>query len=119
MRAVLALVLLCAAVLPALAAPDDFASFWQSFSQAAGKNDRAALQAMTKFPFLYQDKPREAAEFDILYKGLLGPKARTCLAKAKPVKDQDSSYDAFCGETIYIFTKDSNGWRFSEFGAND
>ena len=119
MRAVLALALLWATAAPALAAPDDFATFWQSFSQAAGKNDRAALQAMTKFPFLYEDKPREATEFDVIYKGLLGLKARACLAKAKPVKDQDGVYDAFCGETIYIFSKAGDAWRFSEFGAND
>lgn len=119
MRAVLVLVLLWASAAPVLAAPDDFAAFWQSFSQAAGKNDRAALLAMTKLPFLYEDKPREAAEFDVIYKGLFGPKARACLAKAKPVKDQDGSYDAFCGQTIFIFTKQGDGWRFADFGAND
>lgn len=117
MRAVLALLLLSASA-PALAA-DDFAGFWQSYSQAAGKNDKAALLAMTKFPFLYDSEQREAKDFDMIYKGLFGPKARACLAKGKPVKDQDGSYDVFCGQTIYIFAKGDDGWHFTEFGAND
>jgi hypothetical protein len=46
-------------------------------------------------------------------------KVRRCIATAKPVKEGDS-YDLFCGELIFYFSKDTEGkYQFREFGVND
>lgn len=102
----------------ALAESTNFQTFWKAFSMAAARDDRAALQAMTKFPFVFDDAPREAGDFNKIYKVLFDSKARACLAKALPRKDRDS-YDAFCGEVIYVFSKEGGAWRFSDFSPND
>jgi hypothetical protein len=111
------LLLLCIIAMPAVA-QQDFAPFWSDFSNAAKAGDKAKLRALTKFPFLYDQKQRGEDGFDAIWKGLLTPKARACLGKAKPVKDQEN-YVVFCGEVGFYFEKTPAGWRFTEIGAND
>ena len=112
-----ALLLLAAIATPAMAA-QDFDTFWADFSAAAKAGDQAKVRALTEFPFLYDDKQRDAEGFAAIWKGLFTPKARACLGKGKPVKDQES-YMVFCGEIIFSFGQTSAGWRFTEVGAND
>ncbi len=115
-RLALALLLLAA---PALAQTDDFTGFWKAFAAAAAKNDRAAIEKMTKFPMLYDSKQVEAKDFGEAYKFLFSAKKRQCLAKAKPEKDNDG-YVVFCGQTIFNFSKVADkGWQFSDWGDND
>ena len=111
------LLVLCLLATPALA-QEDFAPFWRDFSAAAKAGDKQKVRALTKFPFLYPDKERGEDGFDVIWKGLFVPKARACLGRGKPVKDQEN-YVVFCGEIGFYFTKTAAGWRFSEFGAND
>jgi hypothetical protein len=106
---------------PALAAGDGFAEFWQTFQAAATKDDRAALAGMVVLgDRLDQGKPQTFAKF---HSDALGPAARRCLAKAKPVRDVDGNgqvnYSAFCGEVIYTFYRTAGAWKLTDIGAND
>jgi hypothetical protein len=112
-----AFLLVCAIATLALAEPD-FAPFWADFSAAAKAGDQAKVRALTKFPFLYDQKQRGEDGFSAIWKGLFTPKARACLGKGKPVKDQEN-YVLFCGEVGFYFEKTPAGWQFTEIGAND
>jgi hypothetical protein len=112
-----ALLLLCAIATPALA-EEDFAPFWADFSAAAKAGDQTKVRGLTKFPFLYDDKQQGEDGFAAIWKGLFTRKARACLGKEKPVKDQEN-YVVFCGEVGFYFEKTPTGWRFTEIGAND
>lgn len=113
---------LACVVSSAPAKADDFPRFWSAFARAAAENDKAAIQAMIKFPF-FDGELRQAAEFEKAYKADFGPKARACLAKAKPKKvrggDQKDAYAVFCGDRIYSFTQAGGVWRLSDVDAND
>jgi hypothetical protein len=112
-----ALLLFFTVATPVLA-EDDFAPFWTDFSAAAKAGDQAKVRALTKFPFGYDQKQRGEDDFAVVWKGLFTAKARACLGKGKPVKDQEN-YVVFCGEVGFYFEKTSAGWRFTEIGAND
>jgi hypothetical protein len=111
------LLALCIVATPALA-QQDFAPFWTDFSTAAKAGDTAKVRSLTKFPFLYDQKERGEDGFEAIWKGLFTAKARTCLGKGKPVKDQQI-YVVFCGDIGFYFEKTPAGWRFVEIGAND
>ena len=104
-----------AAVPPATA---DFDAFWRAFSQAVRRGDAKAIRAMTRFPFMIGGEDVRADRFDLLWSTLFGKPIRECLATARPMADQDLM-EAFCGGSIYIFSRDADGWRFSEIGADD
>jgi hypothetical protein len=119
--AIAALAPVLGAATPALAAGDGFTAFWQAFQAAAAKNDRAALAGMVVLSDRYgTGKPETFAKF---HSDSLGPAARRCLAKAKPVRDVDGTgqvnYSAFCGEVIYNFDRSSGAWKLTDVGAND
>ena len=100
---------------------DGFAAFWTQFKGAVGKSDQNAVSQMIKFPVMYNDL-RQVADFPVIWKGAFKPAQRTCLAKQKPVKDTHDgkvTYDAFCGEVIYVFGKDDAGWKLTDFAVND
>jgi hypothetical protein len=106
---------------PALAAPTDgFAAFWPTFAAAAAKDDARALASMVvQGPGLGD----AAGSFAKLHKDYLGPSARRCLAKAEPRRDADGqgapTYEAFCGQIIYVFSKVGGAWKLTDLGAND
>jgi hypothetical protein len=103
---------------PAAAQTQEFAPFWKDFAAAAKVGDKAKVRAVMKFPFLYLSDLREEKEFEKIWKGLFTAKARTCLGKGKPMKDQ-KQYVIFCGDTGFYFEKTDAGWRFTETGVND
>jgi hypothetical protein len=111
---------------PAVAAPaagppvDGFAAFWPTFAAAAAKDDAKGLASMIVLgPNLGDD----GSSFAKFHATALGPAARRCLAKAKPVRDVDPqgavSYSAFCGQIIYVFSKAGSGWKLTDLGVND
>jgi hypothetical protein len=107
--------------MPALAAPaDGFAAFWPTFAAATAKDDAKALASMTQLGPGLGDT---GGSFSRFHAASLGPRARRCLAKAKPVRDVDPqgavSYSAFCGEVIYVFSKVGGAWKLTDLGAND
>ena len=121
MKVGLGLALSLVLAMPALAAPPDgFAAFWPTFAAAAAKDDRKALASMVALGPSLGDSGASFAKF---HAASLGPAARRCLAKAKPVRDVDPrgavTYSAFCGEVIYVFSKAGGGWKLTDLGAND
>ena len=106
---ILALVLAAAPV--ARATPTDgFGAFWASFA-AAAKDDAKALASMV---VLGPGLGDAGGSFAKLHRAALGPAARRCLAKAKPVRDVDPQ-----GAVIYVFTKPGGAWKLTDLGAND
>lgn len=98
---------------------ETFASFWKTFKAAIARNDKEAIADLTKLPFLYDSQERDRAGFLKIYGELFSRKVRRCIATAKPRKEGDS-YEIFCGELIFYFSKDTDGkYKLREFGAND
>jgi hypothetical protein len=100
---------------------DGFAPFWQAFSAALVKDDQASLAKMVALSDrLDQAKPLTFARF---HRDHLGPAARKCVAKARPVRDVDGegqvNYTAFCGELTYTFTRAGGAWKLTDIGPND
>jgi hypothetical protein len=121
MKAGLGIALSLVLAVPALAAPaDGFTAFWPTFAAASAKDDAKALASMVTLGPGLGDNGGSFAKF---HARNLGPAARRCLAKAKPVRDVDPqgavSYSAFCGEVIYVFSKAGGVWKLAALGAND
>jgi hypothetical protein len=106
---------------PALAKPaDGFAAFWSAFSAAAAKDDAKALASMVVMGPGLGDG---GTSFAKLHREYLGPVARRCLIKAKPLEQDDGqgapTYEAFCGQIIYVFSKPAGAWKLTDLGSND
>lgn len=118
-------ILLILAIYPAESAqvkPEagSFAAFWIQFKTAVAKDDKNAIAEMTKFPFPYGTKHLSKAEFIKEYGKLFDKKTRRCFPTAKPVKEDDrDSYSVFCGEDIFVFSKENGEYRFTDIGMND
>jgi hypothetical protein len=104
------------------ASDDGFKTFWEQFTSAVIKSDQAAVSRMVKYP-IYYDGQRQITDFPVIWKGSFKPSQRTCLTKQKAVKDTDPqgtvTYSAFCGQLIYVFGKDGDSWKLTDFGSND
>ena len=95
-----------------------FTGFWSQFQAAVVKGDKAAIAAMTKFPFASEKQTK--AEFVKQCDKLFSAKVRRCFRNAKPVKeDKRDSYSVFCGENIFVFEKGKDGYQFTDVGVND
>ena len=120
--ALAALVLAIGPALPARAADDGFAAFWKAFAAAVGKDDRTALAAMTTLSTALDDNDTPLT-FAKVHAILLQPKARNCLAKAKPLSQTDGtgarSYYVLCGQVIYGFSKTNGLWRWTDSSPDD
>ena len=100
------------------AADAEFDAFWSKFKQAVQKNDKAAIAGLTKFPLMLGGNQLNKQKFIAQCNEMFNAKTRKCMAKQKPLHDKDC-YEVFCGEDIFIFTKENGKWAFSEVGAND
>lgn len=119
----LPLVLSCVTVFCATAfaadCPDpQFNTFWTKFKTAVVKRDRATVASLTKLPYLVEGKQLNKQQFIAQYDSIFPKNTAACFNKEKPSKDQ-SIYEIFCGEQIYIFSKVNGKWLFTEIGAND
>ena len=95
-----------------------FTAFWVKFKDAIAKNDKQRVADMTKLPFMIGGIDRDRAGFIKVYPTLFTPRMRRCIARAKPLKEQDY-YEIFCGDQIFLFGKDNGIWKFVEIGVND
>lgn len=104
---------------PAVSAKDAaFDAFWLKFQTAMKNNDKEAIASMTRLPYVVDSTKMDKKAFVSYCDKLFSKKTRACLLKEKPVKDQ-TSYFAFCGEEIFIFSKVNGVWLFTEVGVND
>jgi hypothetical protein len=95
-----------------------FSAFWIKFKAAIAKNDKQQVADMTKLPFMMDSIDHDRAGFIKEYPKLFTPRMRRCIARAKPMKDQDY-YEIFCGDQIFLFGKVDGVWKFVEIGVND
>ena len=93
----------------------EFAAFWKEFKSAVARNDKEAVAAATKLPFMAQ---QSKAEFLRDYPTYFTKEVKKCLATAKPVRDRDG-YLVFCGEEIFGFWKVNGAYKFTDIGMND
>jgi hypothetical protein len=96
-----------------------FASFWAQFKAAVAKNDKEAVATMTRFPFPFGGVEVTRDEFIKKYHLIFDRKIKRCFAKAKPVGDEESYYQVYCGEEIYGFERVEGKYKFTDIGAND
>ncbi|MBL8587751.1 MAG: hypothetical protein JNK46_04415 [Methylobacteriaceae bacterium] len=106
------------------AVQQEFDAFLTRFRAALKANDAAAVAGLTRLPFMADPAIADAAQFRAKsYATLFPARARACLQRARPVYDRDGeqnhTYSAFCGQTIFTFTKTPAGFRFTDVGAND
>lgn len=107
---------------PAVAA--EFRQFLTGFRQALRANDASAVAALTRLPIYYDDAHRDRAYFESrIYRQMFTQRNRTCLQTARAVYDKDGEgtegFSLFCGDTIFIFTKKADGFRFEGTHPND
>lgn len=107
---------------PAVAA--EFRQFLAGFRQALRANDASAVAGLTRMPIYYDDAHRDRAYFESrIYRRMFTQRDRTCLQTARPVYDRDGEgtegFSLFCGETIFMFTKKADGFRFEGTHPND
>ena len=96
--------------------PESFATFWTRFKSAVAKNDKEAIAAATKLPFMGQ---QTKAAFLKGHPSRFTKEVRKCFATAKPEKEKDDSYLVFCGEEIFYFEKVYGAYKFTDIGMND
>jgi len=102
----------------------EFEGFITKFRAAVKANDPAAIAAMTRLPFMAENSVRDAAQFRAkIYAASFTAKNRTCLQRSKAIYDRDGnnndSYGIFCGDDIFVFTKTSSGFLFTDISVND
>jgi hypothetical protein len=96
-----------------------FAAFWTTFKAAVAKDDKAAVAAMTQFPFLYESEERTKDEFiKKIYNELFDKKVKRCFATRKPL-NEDDAFVIFCGEINFYFRQVDGEYKLIEFGADD
>lgn len=101
----------------------EYNQFIARFRGALKANDPAAVTAMTRFPYFWNQR-RDAVFFQKnIYSKLFTRSVRSCIARSKGVYDRDQegndNYFIFCGEQIFVFTRTPDGFRFAETGMND
>ncbi|MGL4437886.1 MAG: hypothetical protein ACRCUE_01305 [Bosea sp. (in: a-proteobacteria)] len=94
--------------------------FIATFRAALKANDGDAVTALTKFPFHWNEM-RDAAYFrKNLYSKIFTPKIRTCLARGKGYyadnRQGEQNFTLICGESMFLFTRTPDGFRFHETG---
>jgi len=95
-----------------------FATFWRDFAAAVARGDQAAVQAKTRFPFLFAGTPLQPDRFATVWQALFTPPPlKQCLSRATPLPDGDA-WSVSCGVYVYVFEKAGNGWRFATFAAD-
>lgn len=102
----------------------EFVAFIAKFRAALKANDPVAIASMTRLPFDHDGPIRDAAQFRAkVYPSVFTAKNRACIQRGKAVYDRDGNnnenYFIFCGQLIFVFTRTSVGFRFTEISAND
>ena len=98
-----------------------FVTFLAQFKAAVAKDDKEAVAAMTRFPIdINANVTKEA--FLKKYHEYFTQSVRKCLAKEKPVADEQShrgSYNLFCGNDIFTFERVDGEYKLTSIGIND
>jgi hypothetical protein len=103
------------AAAPLRAAAPDPAQAWRA---AAVRGDAQALADLTRFPFLYDGRPLQRAEFIAeAVPGLFTPAVRQCLRRA-PAQAEDGALVLWCAPYGFYLRPSGGVWRLAEFVAD-
>src|SRR5918911_2859893 len=91
--------------------PPSFNAFFVKFKAAVARNDKEAVAAMTKLPFLFDSEERDREGFIKIYDQLFTRSVKRCFSREKPLKEGDM-YEIFCGETIFLFGRVDGEYKF-------
>ena len=102
----------------------EYSAFMEKFRAGLRANDVAAVTAMTRFPYFWDNAHRDAAFFRTsVYSKIFTPRVRDCVQRGRGVYDKDGlnndNFFVFCGQLIVIFTKTPQGFLMTETGVND
>ncbi len=97
--------------------------FITSFRAALKANDAAAVASMTAFPLFWMDQRDEASFQKKVYPKLFTRSIRDCIGRGRSLYQRDGlgkdSFAIFCGDQIFSFTAEANGFRFTSVDVND
>lgn len=102
----------------------EFTAFFARFKAALNANDSAAVAGLAKLPFQNDPAAGTVAQFqETVYKESFSKTTRACLQRGKAIyaRDQQNNdtYDIFCDELIFTFTKLPGGFLLTDIGVND
>lgn len=102
----------------------EFRAFIAEFRKALRANDASAVASLTRMPIYYDDANRDRSYFETrIYRQMFTQRDRNCLQTTRAVYDQrpgeNGYYILFCGDTMFIFTKKEDGFRFEGTHPND
>lgn len=95
-----------------------FDRFWQSFREAVTLDDREAVRAMTRFPIRLDGKDYDGQGFVDRFDWLFTGAEKECFASEVPARDGEG-YQLLCGEMIFVFRNEGEGYQFTDIGVND
>jgi hypothetical protein len=96
---------------------ESFPVFWQRFKDAVSRNSEPEVRELVRLPFRFEGAMHDAENFARVYAALFDASARECLAKTSPTAEQ-GMYMAFCGPTIFVFAREGETWKLTEFTAD-
>lgn len=77
-----------------------------------------AVTNMTRFPFYLQEELNREG-FIKKYHLIFDKNIKRCFTKERPIREDDGTYDIFCGELILLFSKVNGEYKFTDLGVND
>ncbi|MDQ8022331.1 MAG: hypothetical protein REI94_10860 [Moraxellaceae bacterium] len=96
----------------------DFNAFMTQFRRAAEQGDVPALAAMTRTPFLYENRQLDSAAFArVAVPQLFTAKVRRCMNSAS-VHAEGMQRVVFCPPYAFYFGRSGNAYRLLEFAAD-
>jgi hypothetical protein len=128
---VLAALIVASSTTSTLASPDRapadvqkrYDQFITEFRAALKANNAAAVASMTAFPLFWIDLREEASFQKQVYPKLFTRKVRDCIGRGRSVYQRDGqgkdSFSIFCGDQIFSFAAQGNGFRFNSVDLND
>ena len=95
-----------------------FAQFWQVFREAVTLDDRETVRAMTRFPIRLEGKDYDDRGFLDRFNWLFTSAEKECFASEAPAPNGEA-YELRCGQMIFTFRVEGDGYRFTNIGGND
>ena len=90
----------------------EFDRFIEKFRAALKANNSAAVAGMTRLPFMADGSIGDATQFRAkTYPATFTAKNRACIQRSNATYDRDGenndNYFIFCGQTVFVFTRNS------------
>ncbi len=99
-------------------ATSDFETFHARFRAAVAGGDAGAVAALTRMPFLFENRLHDAQGFvRQVWPRLFDARLRRCVARETP-RPEGEDRVLFCGHYALYFDTAGGRWALREFGAD-